>query len=210
MAPEPSDEPDAVDAAEAADGPVFDPDELDFTKRDEVSDLGDDRFVVSADAGGTPDRGSVPDLSPDPDPNSDSEPASTRSGSDPTGDAEPTAADAQAVSRWLAESMTDNGFDYGFDATLKFDGSVCRHRMVSNDVVTTFETLLLWYARQVGTDTPVEETLGILLAEADVPITYPPRTVRTLLRQHDLSPTDRLEELLAAVEEEGGARLSSR
>ncbi|MFC6723754.1 hypothetical protein ACFQE1_05045 [Halobium palmae] len=209
MAPDTPDDSDTVDAAEAADGPVFDPDELDFTKHDEVSELGEDRFVVSADAATPPKN--VPDVAPEtaPEPEPESS-ADDADADDPDGGDEPEPVDAQAVSRWLAESMSNNGFDYGFDATLKFDGSVCRHRMVSNDVVTTFETLLLWYARQVGSDTPVEETLGILLAESDIPITYPPRTVRTLLDQHDVSPEDSVADLLASVEDDGGARLSTR
>lgn len=180
--------PDEPNDNDAKDGPVLDPDELDLSQRDEVAELGEDRFLISP--------GGVKDVTP-PEPKPDPQPASQ-----PQNDSTPV--DAKAVSKWLAESMTDNGFDYGFDATLKFDGSVVRHRMVSNDVVTTFETLMLWYARQVGGDTPVEETLGILLAESDMPIKFPTRSLASLIRQHDLSGDDSIADLVAAVDDAGG------
>ncbi|EJN60288.1 DUF7500 family protein [Halogranum rubrum] len=190
------DESDTSDKKDKKDGPVLDPEDLDLTARDEVADLGDDRFLISSSgpAGDVSDhvRSTEPDLDPE-----------------PREQAGPTQVDAKAVSRWLAGSMTDNGFDYGFDATLKFDGSVVRHRMVSNDVVTTFETLMLWYARQVGGDTPIEETLGILLAESDMPITYPTKSLAGILRQHNLSADDSIADLIAAVDDAGGVSFSN-
>ena len=188
--------PDDPDDTDAKDGPVLDPDDLDLTERDEVSELGEDRFLISSSGPAT----DVSDHISDSDPEPESEPSST---------GDPAQVDAKAVSKWLAESMTDNGFDYGFDATLKFDGSVVRHRMVSNDVVTTFETLMLWYARQVGGDTPVEETLGILLAESDMPITYPTKSLGGLLHRHDLSREDSIADLIAAVDDAGGLSFSN-
>ena len=191
--------PDEPDNDDAKDGPVLDPEELDLSDRDEVAELGEDRFLISpggiADEIPTNPEPREPDPAPEP-PTEQPRPAA------------PAAVDAQAVSKWLAESMTDNGFDYGFDATLKFDGSVVRHRMVSNDVVTTFETLMLWYARQVGGDTPIEETIGILLAESDMPITFPKQTLVGLLRHHELSGDDSIADLVAAVDEADGLTLS--
>ncbi|SDM17843.1 hypothetical protein SAMN04487949_1161 [Halogranum gelatinilyticum] len=184
---------------DAKDGPVLDPEELDLSDRDEVAELGDDRFLISP--GGIADEVPSNPEPPEPEPEPTPEPMPEQNQPEP-------AVDAQAVSEWLAESMTDNGFDYGFDATLKFDGSVVRHRMVSNDVVTTFETLMLWYARQIGGDTPVEETLGILLAESDMPITFPKRSLVGLLRRHGLSGDDSIADLVAAIDDADGVTFS--
>lgn len=190
------DNSDNSDKSDKKDGPVLDPEDLDLTDRDEVADLGEDRFLISSSGPAADVSDHIRDVEPEPEP-------------EPEASTDEPVVDAKAVSRWLAESMTDNGFDYGFDATLKFDGSVVRHRMVSNDVVTTFETLMLWYARQVGGDTPVEETLGILLAESDMPIKYPTRTLAGLLQQHDLSPEDSIADLIAAVDDAGGVSFSN-
>jgi hypothetical protein len=191
--------PDDSDQNDKKDGPVLDPEELDLSERDEVAELGDDRFLISSSGPAQDVSDHIRDSEPEPEPEPDTQPSP-----------ESVQVDAKAVSRWLAESMTDNGFDYGFDATLKFDGSVVRHRMVSNDVATTFETLMLWYARQVGGDTPVEETLGILLAESDMPIKYPTKSLAGILRQHDLSPEDSIADLITAVNDAGGVSFSKQ
>lgn len=198
MSPDESDTNDTNDTNDKKDGPVLDPEELDLTERDEVAELGDDRFLISSSGPAKDVTDHIRDAEPEPEPEPDTQPSTAS-----------TQVDAKAVSRWLAESMTDNGFDYGFDATLKFDGAIVRHRMVSNDVVTTFETLMLWYARQVGGDTPIEETLGILLAESEMPITYPTKSLAGILRQHELSPDDSIADLIAAVDDAGGVSFSN-
>lgn len=182
------------------DGPVLDPKELDISELDEVAELGDDRFLISSN--------SVPRETPRRHRESDS-PASEPSMASTTAEDDRLSADPKAVSRWLAESMTDNGFDYGFDTTLKFDGSVVRHRMVSNDVVTTFETLMLWYARQVGDDTPVEKTLGILLAESEIPVRYPTKALEETLERYGLSTDDSIADLVDAVDDADGLSFST-
>ena len=52
--------------------------------------------------------------------------------------------------------------------------------MVSNDVVTVFESLVLWYGQQIDNTTPVEEVLGILLVEANAPVRYPATSLQHL------------------------------
>jgi hypothetical protein len=226
-----ADSTDGSEPSNRSDGSVLDPDELDFTARDEVSDLGEDRFVVSAGSDGGP------DVSPDRGNDGRAgerrreRPSSTaagpdspskgrarrrdpdrRRGPDPGERRRSSAAeiDAEAVGRWLTDSMRHNGFDYGFDATLKTDGSVDRHRTTSTDAVSTFETLLLWYAKRIDDGRPVEETLGALLAASDVPVTYPTQTLGTVLRRHGLSRDDAVGDLIDAVERAGGVRLSTR
>jgi hypothetical protein len=79
--------------------------------------------------------------------------------------------------------------------------------MASNDLVTIFESLILWYAQQVDSDTPVEEILGILLMEANVPIRYPPESLKELVKSSGLEPDDTIADLVAAVDEEDGVKL---
>ncbi|MFC7058102.1 DUF7500 family protein [Halovenus salina] len=73
--------------------------------------------------------------------------------------------------------------------------------MASNDVVTIFESLMLWYAQQVDSDTPVEEILGILLTEANVPIRYPPESIHQLVKSSNLSPDDSIADLLEEIDD---------
>lgn len=176
-----------LDPEDAADGPVIDPNELDITEDERVAELDDGRYVISA----TDEAPKVP--SP--------EETTARPTREP---ANRPAVDGTAVSRWLAESFQDDGFTHGFDATVKVDGTVNRHRMVSNDVTATFETLVLWYARQVAGSTPPEEALGLLLAESDLPVQFPTACLQRLLEDLDLGPQDSVADLLAAADDAGG------
>jgi hypothetical protein len=75
--------------------------------------------------------------------------------------------------------------------------------MVSNDVVTIFESLVLWYAQQIDSTTPVEEVLGILLMEANVPVKYPTASLQRVLESTDLDPDDSIADLASAIEDDG-------
>jgi hypothetical protein len=218
----PIDDLDDPDEGTPDEGTVLSPEELDITESEHVEQLEEGRFVVSSDA-------RVPEQS-----GSGSQPrqaggSSTESGSDtapePEPEAEPTQQPRQskqpqqstnrkqtelsqeAVHQWLRQSFAENPSRYGFDVTATFDGSVSQRRMASNDVVTIFESLLLWYAQQVDSDTPVEEILGILLVESSVPVRYPPQSLKGLVKSSDLGPEDTIADLLAAVNEEDGVKL---
>jgi hypothetical protein len=63
--------------------------------------------------------------------------------------------------------FADVDASYAIDADALTDGTTSSFRTASNDVVTVFGELLLWYAEQVGDDeTPPDEVLEILLNEA--------------------------------------------
>ena len=175
-------------------GPILSPEELDIADDDHVTQLDEGRFVVSPDTRDTNDtqqQQSTPQPQPQPE------------------QTESTASelDQEQVHQWLRESFEGPGSRYGFDVTATFDGSVSQRRMASNDVVTIFESLILWYAQQIDNNTPVEEILGILLMEANVPIRYPPQSLQKLVKKTGLGPDDTIADLLAAVEDDDGVQL---
>jgi hypothetical protein len=180
------------------DGPVLAPEELDIADDEHVEQLEEGRFVVSSEArtGSTAghEQGASTGREPEPEP----EPDRAERGGD---------LDSEAVHEWLRGSFEDSSAKYGFDVTAAFEGSVGQRRMASNDVVTIFESLMLWYAQGVDSDTPVEEVLGILLMESNVPVRYPPESLRELVESTDLDPEDTVADLLAAVEDDDGVTL---
>jgi len=216
-------EPNPDDGGRPEEGPILSPEELDIADDEHVTQLDEGRFVVSPDArvdqqpGGKPGRqsqqsGPDTDRQREPDTQSQSTPApgpsqSPEDGRAETGTGTETAIDEERVHEWLRESFAGNSSRYGFDVTATFDGSVSQRRMASNDVVTIFESLMLWYAQQIDSDTPVEEILGILLMESNVPIRYPPESLRNLLQSTDLGPDDTIADLLAAVDDDDGVQL---
>jgi hypothetical protein len=211
-----SPEPNSDDGGRPKEGPILSPDELDIAEDEHVRQIDEGRYVVSsdtqidqqsesgenenrqprqssqeADRRREPEARSQPSQSPSPD-----------EGSTATGQI-----DDERVHAWLRESFVESSSRYGFDVTATFDGSISHRRMASNDVVTIFESLMLWYAQQIDSNTPVEEILGILLMESNVPIRYPPKSLRSLLRSTDLEPDDTVADLLAAVDDDDGVKL---
>ena len=115
--------------------------------------------------------------------------------------------DRQAVSRWLATSFEDDGFAYGFDATLHARGETSRNRMVSNDVTDTFDALVSWFAANAGADSPPPEALGLLLVAADTPVEIPTVALKRFAAREGLSPDDTIADLIRAAEQRGGFNL---
>jgi outer membrane biosynthesis protein TonB len=195
-------------------GPILSPEELDISDDEHVTQLDEGRFVVSPDSRSDGQQQSEPQ-----------QPApSNQSGANPQEQPQPqperprqqpqqprrsadSAVTGEQAHQWLRQSFAQGNSRYGFDVTAVFDGSVSQRRMASNDVVTIFESLILWYAQQVDSQTPVEEVLGILLMEANVPIRYPPASLQNLIKSSGLDPDDTIEDLLAAVSEEDGVKL---
>jgi hypothetical protein len=191
----PSDPEDSVSER----GTVITEEELDLTRHDNVSELDDGRYLVST--GGPIDEavGSAADAE------TESRDPSTVEGDDDGAD---DSLSEMEVNAWLEDHFRELDAQYGFHATAKFDDGVSRHRIVSNDVVTSFESLLLWYAQHVGGGTPVEDVLGILLAESNVSVRYPVATLAGLLDRYDLDREDSVGDLLDAVADEDAVTLS--
>lgn len=176
------------------DGKILSPEELELKDDEHVTQIDEGRYVVSPDVRDDDDSyGGQPSM-PEPEPESESVPQ-TSEFTDAT------------VHEWLAEQMADSNARYGFDVTAKFDGEVDQQRLTSNDIVTVFETLMLWYGRQMDGSTDVQDVLGILLSESNVPVKYPPGSIKALARSAGLSPDDTIADLVDAVEDRDGARL---
>lgn len=201
-----------------------DPDDLDFTDDESVVEIGEGRYVVGTD--GRPNvrrRSPAPEPEPDPGPADDSgfrspadpspaaerEPvAGDRSGAgDAGGSAGGNGVDRRAVSRWLADSFDDDGFDYGVDVTLHAKGSTARNRMVSNDVTATFDNTLSWFVSNAGPGTDPAEALGLLLVAADTPIDLPPVAIKRFAASRGLTANDSIGDLVRAAEDVGGFRI---
>ena len=201
-------------------GSPADPEDLDFTDDERVAEIDEGRYVVGTDGqpnvGGS---GSPPDAGPADDSAFETPSEPTRAAErDPVADArsDPSTAapgggsagaDRQAVSRWLATSFENDGFDYGLDATLHAEGSTTRNRMVSNDVTATFDTLISWFASNAGTDASPPEALGLLLVAADTPVDVPPVAIKRFAASQGLSANDSIGDLIDAAEDAGGFRI---
>jgi hypothetical protein len=177
------------DPPDADEGAVLSPEDLDFTDDQHVAELEEGRYLVSADA---------PANAPE---------SATEGAEHATAEGGPV--DATAVNEWLEAHLREADAEFGFHITATFEGSVARQELYSDDVLTTFESLLTWYTRQVSTDTPVEEALAILLLEANVPVELPPSALEALLERAGVSPEDSVADLLDTVRESGGVRLPS-
>lgn len=217
MAPGSDDEPTGGNPEE---GKVLSPEELDISDDERVRELDDGRYVVSSgdpiarsDSAGQVGPGtddSTPRLD-EGDASTADRPAPDRSNArqtvGPDTDRSPSELDARAVHEWLSADLEGANSRYGFDITASFDSAVSQQRMVSNDVVAVFESLTTWYAQQIDRNTPVEEVLGILLMEANVPVRYPPEAVKRAMQSAGLSPDDSIADLMEAVSENDGLQL---
>ena len=187
MAEEPEDD------ANAEDGGVLSPEELDISDEENVVELEEGRYVISP--GNRPPR--VPD---------DVEPSSEhRADFSHERDRSTELTDAD-VHEWLGRRLQAADSKYAFDVTATFEGRTAQNDLFSNDVVATFENLVVWYARHAGGDTPIEDVLGILLMESNLSIRFPEESLRAFVAAHGLDDEDSLETLFAVVREEGGVR----
>jgi hypothetical protein len=189
--PEPGDGP-PEPAADA--GRVLSPGELDIADDEAVEELEAGRFVVST-GGGPP---SVPD---DGSPSWQGDHPEGERSDGPEG--RPAGSTEAARNRLDAELARTRG-RYAVDVVARFDGEPATHRTVSNDVVATFENLVVWYARHVSDGTPVDEVLAILIREASVLPEPEGADLAELLAANDLDPEDSIAALVEAIAEEAG------
>ncbi len=159
---------DRDEPAEPEEG-VLEPDELEVERREEVQELGENRYIVSTDDDEGDDDGRT---------RRDQEPAPSGR-TPPTGPEDRPRPGADPASTELSEPTVPSGSRtplvavgerYAVDIAAKVDGSVDDRRLGSDSIVETFEETLVWYARQVDDSTPPEEVIRILLAESDLDV----------------------------------------
>lgn len=188
---------------EHAEGPPLSSEDLDFTDDEHVKTIDDNRYVVSPDEP-MDDSDSAVDVGGDSD--ADRLHAETDSAEQTASDAaeprrqEPDHADPHER---LREDLKASPLAYGVELSVKTENRTGTHRVRSDDLVRTVESLLLWFAHQVDDRTDPAEVLGILLAESDLTIRYPKGTLRTLVEAYDLDTDDSIGDLLDAVGDDG-------
>lgn len=202
------------------------PDDLDFTESPYVDEIDDGRYVVSADRSppNVPDKqeassGSLPQAKTQSQAQSQSQAPAARSnaGSEtaPATDAgpdesAPAAADRrgtanavqspEAARSLLADELERVDTRFAIDIVSRFGEDTVRHRMTSDDVVGTFNSLVFWYARHVSRNTPTNRAASLLLAKSDFTPELTETQLRTAMHKHGLDESSSLEELLEALE----------
>jgi hypothetical protein len=178
-----SEEPETV-----GEGRVLAPDELDIERSERVLGLGDGRYVVSTGEDPPTWEGDTPPTSPS---GEGSEEAEQPEQDEPL--------DRSTAREVLLESLSATGARYCVDAVARFDGTPANTRTVTGDVVTAFEDLIGWYARQASRDTPVEEVLAVLLNASRYGPYIERRALRRRLDRAGLGPDDPIGALLDAL-----------
>jgi hypothetical protein len=192
-------------------GRVLSPNDLDISDQEEVEEIEEGRYVVSA-GDGPPNVPDDPGHSRGAEPGRQGREHSERQGGNRQGGGRAPGAPGagggmqspEAARNLLDEELGRTRSRYGIDVVGRFDGEPARHRTVSDDVVATFENLVLWYARQLSDETPTEEVIEILLREASVVPDPGTPNLKELLAKHDLTPHDSIAELVAAITQESG------
>ncbi|AEH38133.1 DUF7500 family protein [Halopiger xanaduensis] len=196
------------------------PDDLDFTESPYVDEIDEGRYVVSADRTppNVPDKQGSSQSLPQAKTQSQSQAPATRSNASgetaPATDAGPESAPAAADPRGtangiqspeaartlLANELERVDTRFAIDIVSRFGEDTVRHRMTSDDVVGTFNSLVFWYARHVSRNTPTNRAASLLLAKSDFTPELTETQVRTAMAKHGLDESSSLEELLEALE----------
>lgn len=190
--------------------PVLAPEDLEFTHHEAVAELEDGKFVIGT--AGPPNPEAVEravrddDASGDAERDDDSDSGAGGRGSS-SQDRDRSTFDeltGREVKQWVTEELERTDSQYAYRIAAKTGENISHQHLASDDISMAFDALLMWYAQQVGGDTPVEEALGILLAKSNVRVRYPLAPLAAYLKQHDLEPGDDIADLLQAVRDDDG------
>ncbi|OIB57643.1 DUF7500 family protein [Natrialba sp. SSL1] len=100
----------------------------------------------------------------------------------------------------LADELERTDARLAVDIVSRFGNDTVRHRTASDDVVGTFDNLVLWYAQHVARKTPTMRTASLLFAKSE----FAPELTETQLRKtaakHGLDETDTIGDLRDALE----------
>ncbi|APW97385.1 flagella cluster protein [Halobiforma lacisalsi AJ5] len=100
----------------------------------------------------------------------------------------------------LADELDRVDARYAVDIVSRFGDETVRHRMTSDDVLDTFNSLVFWYARNVARDTRTDRAASLLFAKSDFDAPLSEPQLRAALREHDLDESSSIGELLEALE----------
>ncbi|MFB6081551.1 MAG: hypothetical protein ABEJ67_01900 [Halanaeroarchaeum sp.] len=199
---------------DVSDDSVLSPEELDITGEKEVEELDEGRFVIGAEgrpnveAAASPDRedpATTIDRAAD-EPDDDDRDASSATRQSRTDREAPDRDEISGrdVKRWITAELDRTDSQYAYRIAAKTGEHVSHQQMASDDIGMAFDGLLMWYAQQVGGGTPVEEALGILLAESNIRVRYPVAGMLAYLEEHDLDPEDSIADLLEEIRDNDG------
>lgn len=153
-------------ANNADDEGVLRPEDLSVDAEDAVTEIGENRYLVSTDEGPSS-GGGAPDASSDHGVGGAGSGADTggAAGADHSDDFEPPAPSSEPRRE---DPLASTRHQYGIAISAKTERGVSHATTASNNIVEVFEDVLVWYARQVDENTPPEEVLAILLDESDL------------------------------------------
>lgn len=180
------------DNASADNGHVLTPEELDITDNENVVEIDDGRYVVASDGDGMERAISVSQTNPQ----SDELSASEADDSESTNSPSSSSIDMSELQEVDAR--------YGFHVAAKAGDTVGEQQMYSDDIGTVFDALIMWYGQQLDRRTPLEDVLGILLAESNIRIRYPERALHAFMDGHELKTSDSIADLIMAIRDDDG------
>jgi hypothetical protein len=189
---------------------VLSPEELDIASEERVAEIEEGRFVIGSD--GPPETADAVQSQETGQDNAETrarpledlerETSSESSILDEDqGGGRLTGAD---VKRWIGTELDRTDSQYAYRIAAKTGDAISHQQLASDDIGTAFDGLMMWYAQQVADGTPVEEALGILLAESNIRIRYPITGMLAYLEANDLDPDDAIADLLETIRASDG------
>ncbi|WP_090385296.1 DUF7500 family protein [Natronobacterium texcoconense] len=182
-------------------GGVLSPEDLDISESPYVDEISEGRYVVSADR--TPPN--VPGKGNDALPARQSEARDTRPerpgrADQPAANSSQPVQSPEAARSLLADELERADTRYALDIVSRFGDDTVRHRMTSNDVLDTFNSLVFWFARNVARNTRTDRAVSLLFAKSDFDTELTTPQLQAALRKHDLDETDTIGNLLEELE----------
>lgn len=198
----PSEQPGGSDG-----GGVLSPEDLDISNSPYVAEVSDGRYVVSADR--SPPK--VPDSTASSGPSQHQPQREHQQGQDPhqpdpqqpTGAVpdEPQPHQSPGTARSiLAAELERTDARYAIDIVSQLEDADVRHRTTSDDVVGTFDNLVMWYAQNVAKETPTQRTASLLFERSEFSAPLSPDEIKRTAKQHGLTRSSTIGDLLDALE----------
>lgn len=198
----PSEQPGGSDG-----GGVLSPEDLDISNSPYVAEVSEGRYVVSADR--SPPK--VPDSAPASGPSTQHQHQREQHQQDPhqpapqqptgAGPDEPQPHQSPGTARSiLASELERTDARYAIDIVSKLEGADVRHRTTSDDVVGTFDNLVMWYSQHVAKETPTQRTASLLLERSEFSAPLSPEEIKRTAKRHGLTRSSTIGDLLDALE----------